>query len=281
MVWRNAAPRRRAQGDPGAEAAVLLTAAITAAAGWALSADAGQITRPIRDTSSRTVTSTGKVVVAVPHGHRVPRTLHRATRDYFGSPVRCGGVDLHQPHKRLIVRLPTWHRYNTAYDICGDHAKGNRGLSTYRKSDDVKTGGVTPVPSSASPLPSPVKPPITVIAAGPTKFEDLPASMRRDAWTLMENGRYRDAARMLEKDGTDDLSSRAAMAVATAMSGNLDGGADALAELGGDLGALRSLDVPEALANRLVALADNLYQQRPDAQRVLNALADADQPDSA
>ena len=197
--------------------------------------------------------------------------------------MRCG-VGLHEPAKYVIAKLPARHRYDPTYDVCNHSRRSKPTLVTYRAADHRKTKATaTPVASTSNAQRSKASAlastgPITLIPAvaidaSATRLSDLPFEMQDDAWALLNTGRYREAVRLFEEHASADITTLAGAAIATAMSGNLDAGADALAALAGDLEGLKTVRVSPVLAGKLVALADTLYTDRPDAQRVLQALA--------
>ncbi len=274
MNWRN---RRRSRRQLKAVTSAVATVAMTVGFG-AVDADAGQITRPIRDTSSRTVTSTGKVLLAIPrHGHG-RHYLHAATRDYHGRPVRCG-VGYGEPHRLVIGRLPTWDRYNAAYNVC-EPPSPRPAFQTFRPEGASRNTSASGSAASAGPVVATGD--FTVIAAGPTRFEDLDASLKADPWALMDAGRYRDARRVFGQQlGSDNsVGTRAGLAVAAALSGDLKGGAQALGDLAGSADALRGVGLSPSMSAKLMTLADTLYANMPDVQNVLRAMAGG-QPNDA
>lgn len=256
-------------------------------------AAADRVSRPIRDTSDRSLTSTGKVLVAVRTSELGRHHyLHRATRGYLGYPVRCGVSlgDLHQA-TYVVKRLPTRYRYDSRYDLCRTRkpgwatSYGGGHAAAATASAMASTHNPQPHASAAAPTrTATARRLVTVIATGPAKLTNTPAAMRDDPWALLNAGRYRDARGVFEKqlgsNGSDNAL-QAGLALATALSGDLDAGADALAELGGDAAAMRALPVQPALASKLALLADTLYADRPDAQRILRMIAGTDAPGAA
>ncbi|MEM8783476.1 MAG: hypothetical protein AAGE65_11555 [Planctomycetota bacterium] len=258
-----------------------LFALVIAASGLALTgpeAEAGQVYRDLRDTSRRTTSTTGKVLVAIPKDSNEYSHLATATRGYHGSPVRCGlGHDESLDNARFVLmRLRTEDRYLSGFDLCEANRAGRTVLRTIRGSDrhadsapraeetrqaspaDVMTGG------------------FTIIAAGSTKRSDLPEAMRNDGWALLNANRFRDAADAFAERDQLDAAGQAGHAIALAMTGQLDDAADRLASLG-DPAAVSSELSPRLMA-QLETLAELMQADRPDAAAVLTAMAGADNP---
>ncbi|MEM1445537.1 MAG: hypothetical protein AAGF84_05735 [Planctomycetota bacterium] len=246
-------------------------------------ADAGPVSRPIRDTSSRTTSTSGKVLVAIPRdsNYSYLRTASHRERHYFGRPVRCGLSPYESlDDARIVVkRLPAYRRYAAGYDLCESHRAGGTVLQTVYGSD--RRNRMTSASSShthASPAES-MGSGFTIIAAGQTKRADLPAAMQNDGWALLNNGRFRDAMAAFEEQGDLDAAGRAGHAIAMAMTGQLDSAADLLTSA--TLGDAAMAKLSPRLKSQLAAMAEMMEADRPDAAAVLSAMAAPDAANGA
>ncbi len=240
---------------------------------------AGPVSRPIRDTSSRTTSTSGKVLVAIPQHGGGYAYLHRATRTYAGRPVRCGIAhhdDLREA-KLVLMRLPANRRYAAGYDLCATNRTSRPTLQTVRGSDRMNgqthaAGGQATVAEV-----QPMSAGFTVIAAGPTRRADLPGAMQGDGWALLEANRFRDAADAFAEMTDATPADKAGHAIALAMTGQLDTAADRLAMVmnAGHADAVNARLSPR-LKTQLANLAAMMHAERPDAAAALTAMMGTD-----
>jgi hypothetical protein len=254
-----------------AAAFVVAAAALTLACP---DAEAGPISRPIRDTSSRTTSTSGKVLVAIPRHGTQYRYLHEATRTYHGPPVVCGLEPDYDPAdaKLVLMKLPADLRYAAGYDLCRDRRAGYTTMQTVRGADRASRDLAMPTTDDASALPTdPMAAGFTVIAAGDTKRADLPADMQNDGWALLNANRFRDASAAFGEMDNLDADATAGQAIADAMTGSLEQAADALAQIQ-DTAAIADR-LSDRVKRQLDTLAEMLEADRPDAAAVLSAIA--------
>lgn len=255
-------------------------------------AEAGPVTRPIRDTSSRTTSTSGKVLVAIPKDGGYSY-LHRATRSYFGRPVKCGldhDASLDDA-KLVLMRLPANRRYAAGYSLCDANRSGRSGLATVYGSDrsrgDQTSANINVNIATDGPTAS-MSGGFMVIAAGATKRTDLPEAMQNDGWALLDANRFRDAADAFAEMPERSAADEAGHAIAMAMTGQLDAAANKLAALMSGAGSAETLrraaaeaQVTPKLKAQLATLADTLFVDRPAAAAALATLSGGQDAEAA
>ncbi|MEM7577735.1 MAG: hypothetical protein AAF328_09690 [Planctomycetota bacterium] len=264
-----------------------LAAFVISAGGLTLAcpdAQAGQVSRSIRDTSSRTTSTSGKVLVAIPqNGNRYSylRSADTRERNYFGRPVRCGlDANASLDNARLVVmRLPANRRYAAGYDLCESNRASGTVLQTVYGSDRRNPAASAPIQTAKASPADAMSNGFTVYAAGSTQRADLPEAVQHDGWALLNHGRFRDALSAFDEQVNLNVNDQAGQAIAMAMTGQLDSAADLFA-------AMRDVDSASAkvsprLKSQLAAMADMMRAERPDAAAMLTAMAEHNAPDGA
>ncbi|MEM9752336.1 MAG: hypothetical protein AAF916_03025 [Planctomycetota bacterium] len=242
------------------------------------------MSRPIRDTSSRTTSTSGKVLVAIPRDstqYSYLRVASHRERGFFGRPVRCG-LDPYaslDDAKLVVMRLPAYRRYASGYDLCGSNHASGTVLRTVYGSDRPSRGQAHTHANHASVSPATMSNGFTIIASGKTKRADLPAEMQNDAWALLNNGRFRDAVAAFEEQAELTAEDQAGHAIAMAMTGKLDAAADLLASMEARNAAMDKLS--NRLKSQVAAMAELMEIDRPDAAAVLAGMAGSDASNGA